>query len=98
MKAKSKTIARKREIALNKKATPEKLLKRATKKARDILTQKILKNRKKEDLPMAGKEELEKKLDKKKAVIKKIAKKLLPKIKQLEKERFKKHHSKGEEE
>ena len=46
MKAKSKTIARKREIALNKQATPEKLLKRATKKARDILTQKILKNRK----------------------------------------------------
>ena len=98
MKVKSKAIARKREIAMKKKAPLPKLKKRALKKARDILTKKILKNRDKNDLPLAGKEALEKKLDKKKAVIKKIAKKILPKIKKAEADRFKKHHSKGEEE
>lgn len=100
MKSKSKSIARKREIAMNKKATPEKLKIRAYKKARDILTQKILKDRKKEDLPMSGKMELEKKLDKKQAIIKKIAKRILPQIKKAESDRFKMHHqsNKGEQE
>ena len=84
MKAKSGMIARKRAISMKKRASPEKILKRATKQARDLLTKKILKDRSKADLSISGKENLEKKLNQKKAIIKKIAKKLIPKIKKAE--------------
>lgn len=90
MKAKSATIAKKREIAMRKKASPEKLKKRAMKKARDILVKKILKDKDKSDLNLGQKEKVEKMLSKKKAVIKKIAKKLLPAVKKAEAERIKK--------
>ncbi len=88
MKSKGKLIAKKREIAMRKKKSPEKMKKTAMKQARDLLAKKILKDRKKADLSQSGKENLEKKLDKKKAVIKKIAKKLLPKIKKAETQRM----------
>tara|TARA_B100000029_G_C17250622_1_gene842604 strand:+ start:158 stop:493 length:336 start_codon:yes stop_codon:yes gene_type:complete len=94
MKAKSGIIARKRAIAMRKKASPEKIQKRALKKARDILTKKILNNQDKKDLGFGELEKLDQKLDKKKGVIKKIAKKLLPKLKQAEKERIVKLRSK----
>jgi protein subunit release factor A len=90
MKTKGKQIARKRKIAMKRRATPDKLKSRALKKARDIITKKILKDRKKSELSMAAKEALEKKLNKKKAVIKRIAKKLLPKVRGAEAERLKK--------
>jgi len=88
MKMKGKMIARKREISMKKKASPEKIKKRAMKKARDILTIKILKDRSKSDLSISGKEGLEKKLNAKTAIIKKIAKKLIPQIKKAETERL----------
>ena len=88
MKMKGKMIAKKRKIAMKKKASPEKLKSRAMKKARDILAKKILKDRSKSDLSIAGREALEKKLAKKKAVIKKIARKILPKIRSAENERL----------
>ena len=88
MKAKGKMIARKRALAMKKKASPEKMKSRSMKQARDLLTKKILKDKSKADLSQSGKEALEKKLDKKKAIIKKIAKKLLPKIKKAETERM----------
>ena len=88
MKQKSKQIAKKRAISMKRKADPAKLKSRAMKKARDILTKKILKNKDKSDLSIAGKETLEKKLAKKKAVIAKIAKKILPKIRSAENERL----------
>ena len=88
MKMKGKMIARKREISMKKKASPEKLKKRAMKKARDILAKKILKDRSKSDLSISGKEGLEKKLNAKTAIIKKIAKKLIPQIKKAETERL----------
>ena len=94
MKAKGKQIARKRAIAMKKKANPEKLKKRAQKKAREILTKKILKDKSKNDLSQSGRESLEKKLDKKKALIKKIAKKILPKVKAAETERMAKKNKK----
>ena len=93
MQQKSAQIARKRERTMNKMAPLPKLKKRALKKARDILSKKILKDRDKNDLPLAGKEALEKKLDKKKAVIKRIAKKLLPTIKAKETERINQRRS-----
>ena len=94
MKMKGKMIARKREISMKKKASPEKILKRAQKQARDIFAQKILKGKSKADLSISGKENLEKKLDKKKVLIKRIAKKLIPKIKKAESERLKKRKEK----
>ena len=96
MKAKGKMIARKRALAMKKKANPEKLKKRAQKKAREILTKKILKDKSKNDLSQSGRESLEKKLDKKKALIKKIAKKILPKVKAAETERMSKKNKKEE--
>ena len=94
MKMKGKMIAKKRKIAMKKKASPEKIKKRAMKKARDIIAKKILKDRSKADLSISGKEGLEKKLNSKKAVIKKIAKKLLPQIKKAETERLAKKNEK----
>ena len=96
MRAKGKQIARKRKIAMKRKADPEKLKTRAVKKARELVAKKILKDRSKSDLSIAGKEALEKKLAKKKAVIAKIAKRILPKVKKAEAERIKKLRSKDE--
>ena len=84
MKVKGKQIARKRKIAMKRKANPEKLKKRAAKKARDIVAKKLLKDRSKSDLSISGKENLEKRLAKKKGVIAKIAKRILPKIRKAE--------------
>ena len=58
----------------------DKLKKRANKQARELLLKKLTKGKGKGDLSFARRQELEKKLDKKKAVIQKIAKKLLPKV------------------
>ena len=88
MKTKGKMIARKRKIAMKRKASPEKIKKRAAKKARDIITKKILKDKSKSDLSLAGRERLEKRLAKKKGIIAKIAKKILPKVRKAENERL----------
>ena len=89
MKQKAKIIQRKREISLKKRATPEKLKKRAMKKARDILKKKYSAGKDMKDVGFAQREKLEKMLDKKKAVILKIAKKLLPIVRKGENERIK---------
>ena len=88
MKVKGKQIARKRKIAMKRKANPEKLKKRAMKKARDIVTKKLLKDKDKSDLSISGKENLEKKLNKKKGIIAKIAKRILPNVRKAENERL----------
>ena len=93
MRQKSKVIQRKRVIAMKKRAPSEVIQKRALKKARDILTKKILNNKSKSELGYGELENLEKKLGKKKAVIKKIAKKMLPVLKQAEKDRIEKLRS-----
>ena len=88
MKMKSAVIARKRDISMKRKASPEKIKKRAQKKAISVVIKKLLKGKDKSELGQSGKEALEKKLKKKKALIKKIAKKMLPFVKQAEKERM----------
>ena len=88
MKVKGKQIARKRKIAMKRKANPAKLKTRAMKKARDIVAKKLLKDKDKSDLSIAGKENLEKRLLKKKAVIAKIAKRILPQVRKAENERL----------
>jgi hypothetical protein len=94
MKTKGKQIARKRKIAMKRKANPAKLKTRAMKKARDIVAKKILKDKDKSDLSLAAKETLEKRLEKKKAVIAKIAKRILPKVRSAENERLAKRREK----
>ena len=88
MKVKGKQIARKRKLAMKRKADPEKLKTRAMKKARDMVAKKLLKDKDKSDLSISGKENLEKRLAKKKGVIAKIAKRILPKIRKAENERL----------
>ena len=94
MKVKGKQIARKRKIAMKRKANPAKLKTRAMKKARDIVAKKLLKDKDKSDLSIAGKENLEKRLVKKKAVIAKIAKRILPQVRKAENERLAKRREK----
>ena len=93
MKKLGPKMAKKRAIAMKKKAPTEVIQKRAMKKAREILTKKILNNKSRNELGMGELEQLDKKLDKKKAAIKKIAKKMLPALKQAEKDRIEKLRS-----
>ena len=77
MKAKSKMIARKREISMRRRASSGELKQRASKAARKIIQNKLLKNRDKDELSFVSREKLEKMVDKKKSIIQKIAKRLL---------------------
>lgn len=69
-------------------ATPEKLQRRAEKKARDVLTKKITKGKGKAELSFGQRQNIEKQLDKKKGAIKRIAKKLLPFIRKKDRAKF----------
>lgn len=89
MKRLAPKIAMKRKIAMKKKANPEKLKVRAMKQARDAVRAKFVKGKSYQELSYAEKIQLDKKVEKKQALIKKIAKKLLPKIKKAEAERVK---------
>ena len=62
MRTKGKMIARKRAIALRRKASPKQLRVRALKKARSIIANRILQNRKKSSLSLSAREDLEKRL------------------------------------
>ena len=89
MKRLAPKLAMKRKIAAKKKANPEKLKARAMKQARDVVRAKFVKGKKYDDLSNSEKSQVDKKVEKKQAMIKKIAKKLLPKIKKAEAERVK---------
>ena len=95
MKVKSKIIARKRKIAMRKRASPDKIKKRANKAARKIIQDKILKDREKDELSYTSRDRLDKMVDKKQPLIKRIAKKLLPAMRKKEAERLQKR--KGED-
>lgn len=97
MKRLAPKIARKRKIAMKKKASPEKLKVKAQKAAKEIIRGRLLKDKDYKDLAISQKIAVDKKVEKKKEVIKKIATKILPKIKKQEIERLKKMQSKKEE-
>ena len=89
MKRLAPRIKAKRKIAMKKKASPEKIKARAEKKAREIVRQKFMpKDKDYATMSYAEKIQLDKKVEKKKALIKKIAKKLIPKVKKAEAERI----------
>ncbi len=96
MKRLSKKLAQKRKIASKKKASPEKLKTRSMKKARDVVRAKLLKGKSYNSLSQSEKIQVDKKVEKKQALIKKVAKKLLPKLKKAEAERLSKKDG-GEE-
>ena len=85
----------KAKISMGKKkaervfASPEKLMKRATKHARNLIISKLLKGVAKADVSVARKMDIEKRLDTPamQAKIKKLATKLLPQIRKAEMEK-----------
>mgnify|MGYP001282581250 CR=1 FL=1 len=89
MKRLAPKLAMKRKIAMKKKAPTEKLLQRAEKQAKDILRKKFSGKAEYNQMSFAQKSQVDKKVEKKKALIKKIGKKLLPKLKKAETERIK---------
>ena len=89
-------IALGRKKAAKRAATPEQLKSRAIKAARNLLTQKILTGKSKDELSFPAREALEKKLDKMKGKIAAIAKKLLPKIKAADKAKLQKNKDASE--
>lgn len=88
MKKNAKKIQRKKEIAMKKKASPEKLQARAQKKAREMVKNKLLGGVDPREMSISALEKVEMKLDKMKSKIEQIAKKLLPGLKQAEQQRL----------
>jgi|TARA_Y100000361_G_C11089036_1_gene305430 hypothetical protein len=82
-------IAIGRKKAAKKLASPEKLKQRAQKQARNILINKLLKNRNKKELTYAQRQALEVQMAKKQGAVLKIAKKLLPAVKKADREKVK---------
>lgn len=82
-------IARGRKKAERRIADQETLMKRARKQARNTILKKITKDVPRDELSIARKQEIEKRLDKMKPKIDKLARKMLPKVrkKELEKKR-----------
>jgi len=83
-------IALGRKKASRKLADKDTLMKRARKHARDLLVKKLTKGKDKSELSFAQRQNIEKQVDKKKGAIDRIAKKLLPKIRELDKDKLKK--------
>jgi len=80
-------IAMGRKRAARKVADMDTLKKRATKQARNTFLKKITKDVPKNELSLARRQSIEKRLDKMKPKIDKLAKKLLPKVRKGELER-----------
>jgi len=94
---KSKIAAGKRR-ASKKRATPEKLKKRAIKKARGLIKDKLNKSKSYSEMSAAEKVALDKRMEKiPQARIDRLAKKLLPQVKKDELERMSKKKSTNEE-
>lgn len=97
MKRLAPRIARKRKIAMNRRASGEKLQARAIKKARNIVKSKLAGGKKYSDLSVSQKMQIDKRAASKTAVINRIAKKELPQVRRDEIERVKKMRSSKKE-
>lgn len=82
-------IALGRKRAQRKLASMDVLKKRARKAARNVLVKKMTKDVPKGELSLARRQDIEKRLDKKKNVIDKLSRKLLPQVRKKELERKK---------
>lgn len=83
-------IKRGRKIAQRKLASRDKLKVRAQKKARQLIRKKLAgkQGEKYKELPMGTRANIDKRLEKKKALISRIAKRLMPKVAKAERERL----------
>ena len=94
----AKKRARKRKMRSNRIKNPEQIKAAAQKMAKDFIAKKMSGGKKYSELSIGAKEQLEKKLAKRKGLVKKIARKMLPIVKQKDKERIKrKRAAKGQE-
>ena len=82
-------IAMGRKRAQRKIASMDALKKRARKAARNILLKKLTKDTPKDELSLSRRQDIEKRLEKKKNVIDKLSRKLLPQVRKKEMERKK---------
>lgn len=82
-------IALGRKRAQRKIASMDTLKKRARKAARNVLLKKLTKDTPKDELSLSRRQDIEKRLDKKKNVIDKLSRKLLPQVRKKEMERKK---------
>jgi hypothetical protein len=82
-------IAMGRRRAERKIASMDTLKKRARKAARNVLIKKLTKDTPKGELSMSRRQDIEKRLEKKKGVIDKLSRKLLPQVRKKEMERKK---------
>lgn len=82
-------IAMGRKRAQRKIASMDTLKKRARKAARNILLKKLTKDTPKDELSLSRRQDIEKRLEKKKNVIDKLSRKLLPQVRKKEMERKK---------
>ena len=89
MKRLAPKIARKRKIAMRKKAGIEKIQGRANKAAREYMRQLFLKGKKYSDLPLQARVNIDKKVEKKKTLMVKLAKRMIPVMRRKEIERLK---------
>tara|TARA_E500000318_G_C3433889_1_gene162227 strand:- start:32 stop:409 length:378 start_codon:yes stop_codon:yes gene_type:complete len=89
MKRLAPKIARKRKIAMRKKAGIEKIQGRANKAAREYMRQLFLKGKKYTDLPLQARVNIDKKVEKKKTLMQKLAKRMIPVMRRKEIERLK---------
>ena len=81
-------IKRAKEIASKKKASKDKLEKRAQKQAIEIVKKKIAQGKDIKKMSFAARQQLDDKVKKKQGLVKKLAKRLLKKVKADEKERM----------
>jgi hypothetical protein len=97
MKRLAGRIARKKKISMRKKASNEKLISRAEKKARGAVKAKLAGGKKYNDLSISQKIQVDKKVDSKVALIKRLAKRMMPDVRKKEVERMARLRTKKEE-
>ena len=95
MKMKASMRKNKAKIALGKRraarkmAGKEVLTKRAQRQARNAVMDKILKGKSKDELSYGARADLEKRVNKRAAMIQRMARKLLPKVRQADRDKMK---------
>lgn len=92
MRRNKSKIKRGQELAKKKKASPEKIKKRARKQAIDLVKSKMLQGKSASDLSFSARKSLEKRAQQKKGVIDKLAKKLVKKVRKKEQEKLSKRN------
>lgn len=88
MKRLAGKLAAKRKVAMKKRSTPEKIQQKARKAAIDVLKKKLSKGKNYNELPDNQKQQIDKKIEKKKGAVERIAKKMVKVIRAKEAERL----------